>query len=78
MLSLLKSIKKRDPAANNYLEIIFFYPGLHALLIYKLANIFWKLKLTFFAKTISSQVKSQISQLLSKCLIEGYPQNTSV
>ena len=53
MLSLLKSIKKRDPAANNYLEVIFFYPGLHALLIYKLANILWKLKLTFFAKTIS-------------------------
>ena len=52
MLSLLKSIKKRDPAANNYLEVIFFYPGLHALLIYKLANILWKLKLTFFAKTI--------------------------
>ena len=53
MLSLLKSIQKRDPAANNFLEIIFFYPGLHALLIYKLANILWKLKLTFFAKIIS-------------------------
>mgnify|MGYP006198973485 FL=1 len=53
MLSLIKSIKKRDPAVNNYLEVIFFYPGLHALLIYKLANLLWKLKLTFIAKTIS-------------------------
>ena len=25
MYNLLKSIKKRDPAANNLLEIIFFY-----------------------------------------------------
>ena len=44
MFNLIKSIKKRDPAANNYLEIILFYPGLHALILHKIANKFWKIQ----------------------------------
>ena len=53
MFNLIKSIKKRDPAANSYLEIIFLYPGLHAVLLYRIANFFWILKLSFFAKIIA-------------------------
>ena len=53
MFNLIKSIKKRDPAANNYLEIIFLYPGLHAILLHRIANCFWNLKLSFFAKIIA-------------------------
>ena len=53
MYNLLKSIKNRDPAANNLLEIIFFYPGFHAIIIYRVANFLWFLKLTFLAKLIS-------------------------
>ena len=53
MYNLLKSIKSRDPAANNLLEIIFLYPGFHAMIIYKISNLLWLLKLTFFAKLIA-------------------------
>ena len=53
MINILKSIKKRDPAANNYLEIIFLYPGLHALLFHRITNNFWKIKLFFIAKVIA-------------------------
>ena len=53
MFNLIKSIKNRDPAANSYLEIIFLYPGLHAVLLHRIANIFWILKLSFFAKIIA-------------------------
>ena len=53
MYNLLKSIKNRDPAANNLLEIIFFYPGFHAIIIYRIASFLWFLKLTFLAKLIS-------------------------
>ena len=53
MLELIKSIKKRDPAANNYLEIFFFYPGLHALFLHRLSNILWKLKISFLSKAIA-------------------------
>ena len=53
MYNLLKSIKSRDPAANNLLEIIFLYPGFHAIIVYRISNLFWLLKLTFFAKLIA-------------------------
>jgi len=53
MYNFLKSIKSRDPAANNLLEIIFLYPGFHAMIIYKISNLLWLLKLTFFAKLIA-------------------------
>ena len=53
MFNLIKSIKKRDPAANNYLEIIFLYPGVHALAFHKVANKLWVNKLSFLAKFIA-------------------------
>ena len=53
MYNLLKSIKSRDPAANNFLEIIFLYPGFHAIIIYRISSIFWYLKLRFVAKLLS-------------------------
>ncbi len=53
MFNLIKSIKKRDPAANNYLEIILLYPGFHALCLHRIANLFWKIKLNFIAKVIA-------------------------
>ena len=53
MIEFLKSIKSRDPAANNYVEILFLYPGVHALLIYKVSNLFWKLNLKFLSKFFS-------------------------
>ncbi len=53
MFNLIKSIKKRDPAAKNFLEIFFFYPGFHAINLHKLANIFWIFKLEFIAKGIA-------------------------
>ena len=53
MFNLIKSIKKRDPAANNYLEIILLYPGLHAICLHRIANLFWIIKLNFIAKMIA-------------------------
>ena len=53
MFNLIKSIKKRDPAANNYLEIVLFYPGLHALFFHRIANFFWKFKIKILAKAIA-------------------------
>ena len=53
MFNLIKSIKKRDPAANNFLEIIILYPGFHAICLHRVANLFWIIKLNFIAKIIS-------------------------
>lgn len=45
MFENIKIIKKFDPAAKSYLEIILCYPGLHALWFHKLAHLLYRLKL---------------------------------
>ncbi|QVK20530.1 serine O-acetyltransferase [Mycoplasmatota bacterium] len=48
----LKSIKDRDPAANSYLEIL-LYPTVHAIVLYKVSHMFYRIKLFFIARLIS-------------------------
>ena len=50
----IKTIKKKDPSAKNYFEIIFFSQGLHALIFHRLAHFLYILRLYFLAKLISS------------------------
>ena len=38
----IAAIRARDPAARSKLEIIFCYPGFHAVLIHRLANLVWR------------------------------------
>lgn len=47
-------IKKNDTAAKSIIEIIFCYQGLHALIFYKISHLFYKIKLYFIARLISS------------------------
>lgn len=43
----------RDPAARHALEILTCYPGLHALLFYRLAHLCWEMKLKWLARFVS-------------------------
>ncbi len=45
----IRTVFKKDPAARNAAEVIFFYPGLHALWMHRKANWFWRHHLKFFA-----------------------------
>ncbi|MDG3443166.1 serine O-acetyltransferase [Nitrospirillum amazonense] len=38
----IEGIKARDPAARSTLEVLLCYPGLHAVLLYRLANHCWR------------------------------------
>src|SRR5450759_1169081 len=49
----INSVFERDPAARNVMEIIFCYPGLHALWIYRLAHWFWVHALLFAGRFTS-------------------------
>ena len=49
----IDSVFERDPAARNIMEIIFCYPGLHALWIYRIAHWFWINDLFFLGRLIS-------------------------
>ncbi|GBF43394.1 serine O-acetyltransferase [Leptospira ellinghausenii] len=45
MFENIRIIKKFDPAAKSYLEIVLCYPGLHALWLHKLAHLLYRLRL---------------------------------
>jgi len=47
------SVFDRDPAARSVLEIIFCYPGLHAVWFYRVAHWFWTHQLYFFGRFTS-------------------------
>ena len=50
---LVNFVKENDPAIRNVLEIFLCYPGLHAVWIYRISHIFYKLKLFLMARMIN-------------------------
>src|SRR6266702_2376814 len=49
----IRSIFDRDPAARSVLEVLFCYPGLHALWIHRIAHWFWGHHFYFIGRFIS-------------------------
>jgi serine O-acetyltransferase len=49
----LQTIKDRDPAAKNYVEIFICYPGLHAIWLHRIAHFFYQRKWYTTARLIS-------------------------
>lgn len=49
----IKAVFERDPAAKSFLEVILCYPGLHAIIIYRIAHWFYKRKLFLIARLLS-------------------------
>lgn len=49
----LKVVFERDPAVRTVFEIIFCYPGFHAMLFYRLAHALWTHKFYFLGRFVS-------------------------
>jgi serine O-acetyltransferase len=49
----LRAYQARDPAARSRLEILLLYPGVHAILLHRLAHWLYGWRLYFFARLIS-------------------------
>lgn len=49
----IESVKQRDPAAKNTLEIILTYSGLHAVAAYRVSHYFYQRRLYLTARVIS-------------------------
>ncbi len=49
----IQTVFAKDPAARSRLEVIFCYPGLHALWFHRLAHFLWRYKLRFLARFAS-------------------------
>lgn len=50
----IRSVFDRDPAARNSLEVLLTYPGLHALLMHRLAHWCWRHGMKLLARLIST------------------------
>jgi serine O-acetyltransferase len=49
----IRTIRAEDPAARSVLEVVFCYPGLHALWLHRPAHFLWQHKLKFLARLLS-------------------------
>jgi len=49
----IRTIKERDPAAKNYVEILLCYPGLHAIWLHRIAHSLYLCKWYTIARLIS-------------------------
>jgi len=57
MLEMIKediqTVFAKDPAAKTLWEVIFCYPGLHAIWLHRIAHFLWEHKLLFLARLLS-------------------------
>src|SRR5690349_22736349 len=53
----IQTIKREDPAAKSGLEILLCYPGLHAVMLHRLAHWFYKRKRFVTARLISHKAR---------------------
>lgn len=49
----IRAVFERDPAVRNVLEVLFCYPGFHAMLFHRLAHRLWGWELHFPARLVS-------------------------
>ncbi|MBM3514401.1 MAG: serine O-acetyltransferase [Alphaproteobacteria bacterium] len=60
IVTYLDSVKSRDPAARSRLEIALLYPGVRALVFYRLGNALWRAGFHFLAR-----LASELGKLIS-------------
>jgi serine O-acetyltransferase len=49
----IQTVFSKDPAARTVWEVIFCYPGLHAIWLHRIAHFLWKHRLFFLARLLS-------------------------
>ena len=49
----IQTVFERDPAAKSWIEVLLLYPGVHALIAYRIAHRLYKWRLFFAARLIS-------------------------
>jgi serine O-acetyltransferase len=49
----IRATFERDPAARGYLEVLLTYPGLHAMIFYRIARFFLGLRIPLVARMVS-------------------------
>ncbi len=53
----IQCVFERDPAARTYFEVLTTYPGVHAMILYRMNNRLWNWKLQWLARFFSSMAR---------------------
>jgi len=53
----IKTVKDRDPAAKSTLEVLLLYPGLHALVFYRISHQLWQWKIPIVPRWLSQSAR---------------------
>lgn len=53
----IKNVLEKDPAAKNWVEVIFLYPCIHAIILYRVAHFLYNHKIYFVSRAISQIVR---------------------
>ncbi len=54
----VKASKERDPAAKSTLEILLLYPGLHAIIFYRVSHWLWNKRVPILPRLLSQVARS--------------------
>ena len=54
----IKTVKDRDPAAKSVIEVLLLYPGLHALVFYRISHQLWQWKIPIVPRWLSQTARS--------------------
>jgi len=49
----IRAAQGKDPAAKSFLEVLFLYPGVHALVYYRIGHFLYRMRLFFLARLLS-------------------------
>jgi serine O-acetyltransferase len=53
----IRTVKERDPAATSALEVLLLYPGLHALVFYRISHKLWSWKVPIIPRWLSQTAR---------------------
>jgi serine O-acetyltransferase len=53
LISDIRTIKRKDPAARHFLEVLLTYNGMHAVWLYRLTHILWILRLKLISRFLA-------------------------
>lgn len=56
---LLSAYQRRDPAARSKLEVFLLYPGVHAVIYYRVAHFFYQKGFFFLARWVSQHARKK-------------------
>jgi serine O-acetyltransferase len=53
----VKAVFDKDPAASSYIEVLLAYPGLHAIILYRISNFLYRIKIPLVPRIISQSAR---------------------